>query len=446
MRLRHVIFALLPGRPRRIEIPQTRVPQAMNAMKPRQHLLHEQFRFAIRVRGMKCVAFFDRRAFRRAIKRGRGRKHQPTHFVLQHRFQQVQRVCRIVPEIFLGNLHGFAGFDERRKVHHRIDAVFAENTVETGAVRGISVDELRVRRHRAPAAVREIVADNDFAALREKLRRHHASDVARSSGDENAIGHLVDCSFSESRVEIRPASSTDYIKNRARAPACGEDKTWAAATPSIAARRMIHLAAAKASPFREAPHSSMYGARSRIIFSNCAKSSDCAPSLMAFSGAGCTSTINPSAPMATPARATAGTKLRLPVAWLGSKIIGRCVNSFSAGIAAMSQVFRVAVSNVRIPRSHKITSGFPCATTYSADISNSFIVLLIPGFNNAGRPHFPSAFSSTKFCMFRAPTCITSAYFAIKSTSRSLITSVIIASPVASFAFFSSFNPSSSIP
>src|SRR5579885_2783935 len=34
--------------------------------------------------------------------------------------------------------------------------------------------------------------------------------------------------------------------------------------------------------------------------SNCAKSSDCAPSLIALSGVGCTSTINPSAPIATP--------------------------------------------------------------------------------------------------------------------------------------------------
>ena len=89
---------------------------------------------------------------------------------------------------------------------------------------------------------------------------------------------------------------------------------------------------------------------------------------------------------------------------------GRCVNSFNAGMAAMSQVLRVAVSKVRMPRSQRITSGFPWATTYSADISNSFMVLLIPRFSRTGRPHFPRAFSSTKFCMLRAPTCMTSAY------------------------------------
>ncbi len=115
-------------------------------------------------------------------------------------------------------------------------------------------------------------------------------------------------------------------------------------------------------------------------------------------------------------------------------------------MAEMSQVFRVAVSKVRIPRSHKITSGFPCATIYSALINNSLMLLLSPRFSRIGRPHFPSAFSSMKFCMFRAPTCITSAYCATNSTSRSPITSVTIAKPVAFFAFCSSFNPSSSIP
>jgi predicted transcriptional regulator len=53
----------------------------------------------------------------------------------------------------------------------------------------------------------------------------------------------------------------------------------------------------------------MYGSNSFIIFWNCGISSDCAPSLMAFSGAGCTSTIKPSAPIVTPAPANALTRL-----------------------------------------------------------------------------------------------------------------------------------------
>src|SRR6516162_4647423 len=88
----------------------------------------------------------------------------------------------------------------------------------------------------------------------------------------------------------------------------------------------------------------MYGCSSSIILANCDRSSDWAPSLMAFSGAGCVSTIRPSAPTATPARATGGTRLRFPVAWLGSRITGRCVSSLRTGIAEMSQVLHVGVS------------------------------------------------------------------------------------------------------
>ena len=167
---------------------------------------------------------------------------------------------------------------------------------------------------------------------------------------------------------------------------------------------------------------------------------------MAFSGAGCTSTIRPSAPMATPARASAGTRLRFPVAWLGSRITGRCVSSLSTATAEISQVLRVAVSNVRMPRSHRITLGLPCATTYSADISSSLMVELMPRLSSTGRPHLPSVFSSAKFCMLRAPICMTSAYSATRSTSRSLITSVMIPRPVARLALASSFSPSSSRP
>src|ERR1022692_2360972 len=64
----------------------------------------------------------------------------------------------------------------------------------------------------------------------------------------------------------------------------------------------------------------------------------------------------------------------------------------------------------------------------------------------AGRPQPPSDFSSAKFCILRAPTCITSVYSATMPTSLSLITSVTMASPVACLALRSSLRPSSSMP
>ena len=68
------------------------------------------------------------------------------------------------------------------------------------------------------------------------------------------------------------------------------------------------------------------------------------------------------------------TSQRLPVAWLGSTMTGRWVSRSSSGTAARSIVFRVYVSNVRMPRSHRMTLGLPELTMYSAAISHSSIV------------------------------------------------------------------------
>ena len=54
---------------------------------------------------------------------------------------------------------------------------------------------------------------------------------------------------------------------------------------------------------------------------------------------------------------------------------GRCVRSRSTGTADRSSVLRVALSNVRMPRSQRITWPFPCARMYSAAASHSSIVL-----------------------------------------------------------------------
>ena len=77
-------------------------------------------------------------------------------------------------------------------MHHSINVMLAENPVESIAITCIPVDEFRAGRYRAPAAMRQIVVHNDFAAFHEQLRRDHASDVARSSCNDNAIRHFWD--------------------------------------------------------------------------------------------------------------------------------------------------------------------------------------------------------------------------------------------------------------
>src|SRR5262249_40222238 len=103
----------------------------------------------------------------------------------------------------------------------------------------------------------------------------------------------------------------------------------------------------------------------------------CGPSERAFSGQEWTSMWMPSHPAATPARAIAGIRSGRPVAWLGSTMIGKWLRPLTFGTIDRSSVFRVESSNVRTPRSQRITWRLPCASTYSADISRTLNVALI---------------------------------------------------------------------
>ena len=68
-------------------------------------------------------------------------------------------------------------------------------------------------------------------------------------------------------------------------------------------------------------------------------------------------------------------------------MIGRCVSVLSAATAARSSVLRVYVSNVRMPRSHIMTSRLPPLSTYSAAESVSSIVAESPRLSSTGLPH-----------------------------------------------------------
>ena len=135
-----------------------------------------------------------------------------------------------------------------------------------------------------------------------------------------------------------------------------------------------------------------------------------------------------------------------PVPWLGSTTMGRCERSFTAGTILRSRVFLVYSTNVRIPRSQRITLWFPPERMYSALMRNSFSVAARPRLSRTGLEIFDSARRSFVFCILRAPTCRRSAYSATTSTSAASMTSVTIPRPVLSLAFARSFSPSSPIP
>ena len=93
-------------------------------------------------------------------------------------------------------------------------------------------------------------------------------------------------------------------------------------------------------------------------------------------------------------------------------------------------MLRVAVSKVRIPRSHSTMSKFPRCAMYSAAINHSSMVALIPRLSSTGLPALPAACSNPKLAMLRVPICSMSEYSATTATSAGSTTSVTIGKPV----------------
>ena len=126
----------------------------------------------------------------------------------------------------------------------------------------------------------------------------------------------------------------------------------------------------------------------------------CAESDNATAGSGCTSAITASAPIASAAFAVGNNKSLRPVECVTSTTTGKCVSFFKIGTAEMSNVLRVALSYVRIPRSQRIIWSLPCAMMYSAALMNSSIVAANPRFNNTGLLTLPTARSKSSFACY----------------------------------------------
>ena len=113
---------------------------------------------------------------------------------------------------------------------------------------------------------------------------------------------------------------------------------------------------------------------------------------------------------------------------------------FSIGIAEISSVFLIEVSNVLMPLSQSMIFSFPPAMMYSALITSSSRVLARPRFKSTGLSDFPNALSSWKFCILRAPTWTISTSWN-SSRCSGVIISVTTGSPVAFLASSSSLRP-----
>ena len=102
----------------------------------------------------------------------------------------------------------------------------------------------------------------------------------------------------------------------------------------IAVRFCFGFAIGRPTAFATAMMSATSSATSSVVIA-------CGPSHSATSGRGCTSTMIPSAPTATAARASGPTSSRFPPECDGSTMIGRCDREWISGTDEMSSVLRV---------------------------------------------------------------------------------------------------------
>ena len=123
-------------------------------------------------------------------------------------------------------------------------------------------------------------------------------------------------------------------------------------------------------------------------------------------------------------------------------MIGKWLWPWILGTTDRSSVLRVESSNVRMPRSQRITWRLPSDRMYSADMSRSLTVALMPRLSRIGFLVRPHSLSRSKFCMLRAPIWRMSAYRSTSGTCRGSMTSVTTGMPNRSPAARKILSPS----
>ena len=180
-----VVFPEIAGGPGGIEIAQAGVTETVDAMKPVEHALDEQLRFAVSVGGLERIALLDGDVLRVAIQRRGGGKNEARNAEFENGFEQGESVAGIVAEIFFGGGHGFAGFDGSSQMHDAVERVLAHQIAEEGTVAEIAGDRACAAGQRVAIAFAEIVENGDVMAGVDKSCCDNAADVTGATGDQD---------------------------------------------------------------------------------------------------------------------------------------------------------------------------------------------------------------------------------------------------------------------
>src|SRR5271165_4479825 len=174
-----------------VEVAQAGVSQSVDLVKPEQHALDNELRFAISVGRLQRIVFHDGNAPRLSVHSRGGRQHETRNAVLQDRLQQVESARGVVVEILLRAEHRLSRFDVCREVHHGVESALLEGAVDGRLVASVSQDELSLRRDDFPVALAEIVQHGDGMSGPQQAVSYHASNVSRATSDQNPHSHRL---------------------------------------------------------------------------------------------------------------------------------------------------------------------------------------------------------------------------------------------------------------
>ena len=164
-----------------VEVAQGHVFEAMGAVVPAEHALHDQLALAVGVGGFFGVLLVDGHIVRLAVGGGCGGKDKVGHAEFQHGVDQRQACHAVVAEIFFRHGHAFGHERESGKMDDGLDLLLAEHAFEERPVAHVAHIEPPALEGFAVAGG-EIVHDDHVDAPRAQRGYTVAADITGAAG------------------------------------------------------------------------------------------------------------------------------------------------------------------------------------------------------------------------------------------------------------------------
>ena len=181
-----------------IEVAQKRYRKAgVRGGEIGQDLLVHQLGPAVGVDAAGRLGLLQRHVLARSVDGRAGAEDQFVHAELRHHLAEGECRVQVVVVVFERLLDRFADRLVSGEVDHRVDLVFGEDLFELFAVADVGDVEDRFApgeavdtADRFGAAVREVVDDDDAAALTQEGQGGVGADVSGAAGQKEGFGHL----------------------------------------------------------------------------------------------------------------------------------------------------------------------------------------------------------------------------------------------------------------